>query len=296
MPVFYSRTRRVGTARSGLAYDAAAVPMGAFEGESMPFAAVNGQRIHYADSGGNGPVVVFSHGFFMDQDMWDPQVEELRPAFRCLSISARGFGLTESDRRPFTYWDLADDIIAVMDHAKVDTAILVGLSQGGFTTQRAAIAHSDRVRAIVLCDTDCNVETDETKPLYYGTKDTLLTNGWTNDLAQAMAGMLFAPGYDASFWIERWQTNSPERIGPAFDALIERDNVKERLSEITCPALVIHGELDGTMPIECANELCRRIPGCEQVVVIPGAGHTSNLENRDAFNLALRPFVVKHSS
>src|SRR5918994_6790063 len=104
----------------------------------MPFAAVNGQRIHYADSGGAGPVVVFSHGFFMDQDMWDPQVEELRPTYRSLSISARGFGLTESDGKPFTYWDLADDIVAVMDHANVETAILVGLSQGGFTTQRAA--------------------------------------------------------------------------------------------------------------------------------------------------------------
>lgn len=262
----------------------------------MPFAAVNGQRIHYADSGGAGPVVVFSHGFFMDQDMWDPQVAELRPAYRCLSISARGFGLTESDGEPFTYWDLADDIVAVMDHAKVGTAILVGLSQGGFTTQRFAIAHPERARAIVLCDTDCEVETDETKPMYYGTKDALLEHGWSPELAQGMASMLFGPAYNASFWIERWQTNPPERIGPAFDNLIERDNIKDRLGEITCPALILNGELDATMPIERANDLCARIPNCEGVVVISGAGHTSNLENRDEFNLALRPFVMKHST
>ena len=181
----------------------------------MPFATSGAQRIHYADSGGRGPAVVFSHGFFMDQDMWDPQVEELRPTYRCLAVDARGFGLTEYDGEPFTYWDLADDIIAVMDDAGVDTAILVGLSQGGFTTQRAAVAHPDRVRAIVLCDTDCEVETDETKPMYYGTKDALLANGWSDDLANAMAGMLFAPGYDASFWVERWQKNPPERIAAA---------------------------------------------------------------------------------
>ena len=74
----------------------------------MPFADVNGQHVHYADSGGEGPAVVFSHGFFMDHTMFGPQVEELRPTYRCLSVDARGFGLTESDGEPFTYWDLAE--------------------------------------------------------------------------------------------------------------------------------------------------------------------------------------------
>ena len=261
----------------------------------MPFADSGSNRIHYADSGGRGPAVVFSHGFLMDQDMWDPQVEELRPAYRCLAIDARGFGLTEYDGEPFTYWDLADDIIAVMDHAGVDTAILVGLSQGGFTTQRAAVAHPDRVRAIVLCDTDCEVETDETKAMYRGMKDALIENGWSNDVAVGMASMLFAPGFDASFWIERWQKNSPERFAPAFDNLADRDDARPRLSEIGCPALIIHGELDATMPLPRAEDLCSRIPGCEGVFVVPGAGHTSNLENRDSFNQVLREFVVKHS-
>jgi len=261
----------------------------------MPFAESGAHRIHYADSGGRGPAVVFSHGFFMDQDMWDPQVEELRPTYRCLAIDARGFGLTEYDGEPFTYWDLADDIVAVMDDAEADTAILVGLSQGGFTTQRAAVAHPERVRAIVLCDTDCEVETDETKPMYYSTKEALLANGWSDDLANAMAGMLFAPGFDASFWTARWQTNPPERIAAAFDNLIERDDVRPHLGDIRCPALIIHGELDATMPLTRAEDLCSRIPECEGVFVVPGAGHTSNLENRDSFNEAFRAFVVKHS-
>jgi pimeloyl-ACP methyl ester carboxylesterase len=261
----------------------------------MPFAESGPTRIHYADSGGRGPAVVFSHGFLMDQDMWDPQVEELRPTYRCLAIDARGFGLTEYDGEPFTYWDLADDIIAVMDDAGVDDAILVGLSQGGFTTQRAAVAHPDRVRAIVLCDTDCEVETDETKAMYRGMKDALIENGWSNDVANGMASMLFAPGFDASFWIERWQTNPPERFGPAFDNLADRDDARPRLGEITCPALIIHGELDATMPLSRAEDLCSRLTNCEGVFVVPGAGHTSNLENRDAFNEAFRAFVVKHS-
>src|SRR4029079_18063484 len=87
----------------------------------------------------------------------------------------------------------------------------------------------------------------------------------------------------------------PARIAAAFDNLIERDDVRPRLDDIRCPALIIHGELDATMPLPRAEDLCSRIPGCEGVFVVPGAGHTSNLENRDAFNEALRPLVAKHS-
>src|SRR4030095_13095204 len=111
-----------------------------------------------------------------------------------------------------------------------------------------------------------------------------------------MASMLFAPGYDASFWVDRWQTNPAARFGPAFDNLSERDDVRPRLGESRRPALGIHGELDATMPVARGEDLCARIPGCEGVFVVPGAGHTANLENRDAFNETLPPFAGKHSS
>src|SRR4029079_11431373 len=87
----------------------------------------------------------------------------------------------------------------------------------------------------------------------------------------------------------------PARIAAAFDNLIERDDVRPRLGDIRCPAFIIHGELDATMPLARAEDLCSRIPACEGVFVVPGAGHTSNLENRDAFNEVLRPLVAKHS-
>ena len=77
----------------------------------MSVAALNGQRIAFDDEGA-GPAVVFSHGFFMDRSMFAPQVEALSGDYRCISVDARGFGETESDGRPFTYWDLADDLIS----------------------------------------------------------------------------------------------------------------------------------------------------------------------------------------
>jgi pimeloyl-ACP methyl ester carboxylesterase len=261
----------------------------------MPFAAIDGQRVHYSDSGGDGPAVVFSHGFFMDHEMFAPQIEELRPTYRSLSVDARGFGLTESDGRPFTYWDLASDLIGVLDAVGIPQAVFVGLSQGGFTTLRVALQHPGRVRGIVLLDTAPDAEPEEARALYRQTRDALVANGWTDEFANGMASMLFGPDFDASAWVERWQQNPPERIAPAFDALIERESVVDRLGEITCPALVIRGELDVTMSAEQTEAMCGALPGCSGVVTVPGAGHTSNLENHQAVNEVLRTFVTEHA-
>ena len=77
----------------------------------MAFAEVNGQRIRYEDSGGDGPPVILAHGFLMDREMFAPQVEALSPEFRVITWDERGFGETEFDGKPFTYWDSAADCL-----------------------------------------------------------------------------------------------------------------------------------------------------------------------------------------
>src|SRR5439155_1039112 len=80
-----------------------------------PFAEVNRQRLFYEDGGGEGPVVAFSHGLFMDHSMFDPQVEALRDGYRCIAWDERGHGQTGDALEPFTYWDSADDLMALLD-------------------------------------------------------------------------------------------------------------------------------------------------------------------------------------
>ena len=72
----------------------------------MPFADVNGQTLHYVDSGGEGPTILLSHGFGMDHEMWDPQIGPLTEAgWRVVTYDERGWGQT-TFTEPFTYWDL----------------------------------------------------------------------------------------------------------------------------------------------------------------------------------------------
>ena len=132
----------------------------------MPYAEVNRQRIRFDDSGGDGPAVILSHGFLMDREMFAPQLEALAPEFRVITWDERGFGETEFDGEPFTYWDSAGDCLGLLDYLGIDRAVLGGMSQGGFLSLRAAIMAPERVRALVLIDTQARVEDPERLPAY----------------------------------------------------------------------------------------------------------------------------------
>jgi pimeloyl-ACP methyl ester carboxylesterase len=97
----------------------------------MPTAAVNGIQVSYADSGGDGPAVVLGHGYLMDASMFDAQVAALAPGYRVITWDARGHGGTPAPG-PFSYWDLARDVLALLDHLGIEQAVLGGMSQGGF--------------------------------------------------------------------------------------------------------------------------------------------------------------------
>src|SRR6267154_5431947 len=128
----------------------------------MPIAHVNGQKLYFEDTGGKGQVLVFSHGFLLDSDMFAAQVVALRQRYRCISWDQRGFGRTGTIDEEFTYWDSARDALALMDHLGVEQAVLIGLSQGGFLSMRAALLAPERVKALVLISTRSGIDTAET--------------------------------------------------------------------------------------------------------------------------------------
>ena len=138
----------------------------------MPIAQVNGQRLYYEDTGGTGPAVIFSHGLFMDHEMFAPQVAALRRRHRCITWDERGHGLSASDRlAPFSYYDSAADLAAILKHLGIGEAVLVGMSQGGFLSLRCALSHPDVVRALVLIDTQAGLEDPEAMKGYLALTD-----------------------------------------------------------------------------------------------------------------------------
>lgn len=262
----------------------------------MPVAHVNGQSISYEDSGGGGPVLLFSHGYLMDSTMWHPQVlalEGLAPDYRCIRWDERGFGNTVATG-PFTYWDSADDGVALLDELGVDTAVWVGMSQGGFLSLRAALAHPDRVSALVLVDSQAGVD-DEATLESYRAMEHIVEQGSDDEFAAVLplvAAIIIGDEAIAAPWIETWKGMDRAGSRPAFDALVERDDITGRLGEITCPALVVHGTADAAIPMARAEALAAGLPGSHGVVPIEGAGHASNLTHPDLVNPPLIEFLA----
>jgi 3-oxoadipate enol-lactonase len=257
----------------------------------MPFADVNGQRLRYEDSGGGGAPVILSHGFLLDREMFAPQVEALSPEFRVITWDERGHGETEFDGRPFTYWDSARDCLGLLDHLGIERAVLGGMSQGGFLSMRAALLAPERVRALVLIDTQTGTEDPERLPAYREMQQTWLAAGPVDELAQAIANLIVGDPELNQRWIQKWRRLPNENMKAAGDCLLDRDDISDRVPEIACPAIVFHGSGDLSIEVEKAEQLSRALPDSRGLVIIEGATHASNLTHPSAVNGPLLNFL-----
>jgi 3-oxoadipate enol-lactonase len=257
----------------------------------MPFAQVNGQRIRFEDSGGSGPAVILSHGFLMDREMFASQVDALAPEFRVITWDERGFGETEYDGQPFTYWDSAEDCLGLLDRLGIDRAVLGGMSQGGFLSLRAALLAPERVRALVLIDTQAGPEDPARLPAYRQMQETWLQLGPVDDLAEVIANLIIGDPELNQVWIAKWKELERESMRAPGDCLMEREDISDRLGEIACPTIVFHGTADLSIELELGEELCRGLPGCVGVVRIEGAPHAANLTHPDEVNGPLLDFL-----
>lgn len=257
----------------------------------MAYADISGQRIFYTDSGGDGPAVVFSHGFLMDHSMFDPQVAALAPEFRVLTWDARGFGATDFDEKPFTYWDSARDALALCDHLGIERAVFAGMSQGGFVSLRVALLAPERVRGLILIDTQAGAEHEEKVELYTDLIEAWVEVGPGDELANVVAGIILDEPTLNAEWIARWQSRPRELLREPGRCLLERESLLERLAEIRCPALVIHGSADSAIAPELAEAMSAGLSGSDGVLVIEGAAHAANLTHPEPVNAAILPFL-----
>jgi pimeloyl-ACP methyl ester carboxylesterase len=258
----------------------------------MAIAAVNGQRLYYEDSGGDGPAVVFSHGLFMDHEMFAPQVEALKGRYRCITWDERGHAGTASDTlAPFSYYDSADDLAALLAHLGVKRAVLAGMSQGGFLSLRCALTHPEIVRALVLIDTQAGQEDPERLKGHMQLADAWATGGLSDPIADIVAGIILGDGWSgADAWKAKWRKITPVNLLGCMNTLATRDDVTSKLRQIKVPALVVHGDADAAIELSLAETLTAGLADAK-LVVIPGAGHAANLTHADAVNPPIAAFL-----
>jgi 3-oxoadipate enol-lactonase len=254
----------------------------------MPTAAVNGIDVHYTDTGGDKPAIVLSHGILMDHSMFDRQVAALSGDYRVITWDERGHGATAATG-PFTYWDSARDVIALLDHLGVETAVLGGMSQGGFLSLRAALLEPDRVRALILIDTQAGLEDPASADSYQQLHEIWMEQG-PAPVQEVVSAIILGPG-DWSDWYAKWAAADRDQFTLAFGTLMERDDITARLGEIGCPTLVIHGTADAAIPMAKAEAVRAGLGGETTLAVIDDASHAANVSHPDEVNTAMLNFL-----
>ena len=258
----------------------------------MPFAEVRGQRLFYEDTAGEGTPLVLSHGFLMDSDMFEPQRRGLAGRFRIITWDQRGHGRTVATDDPYTYWDSADDLAGLLDHVGVDRAVVGGMSQGGFISLRFALRYPQRTAGLVLIDTQAGLE-DPDKVLQYDLMHDVWVGSGPNAQLTAMVAAIIVGNErpESGQWIAKWNARDPTTLTPIYRVLMDRDDVTDRLGEIQAPAVVIHGTDDVAIDMSSAEALCAGLPGCQGIVRVEGAGHSSSVTHPGPVNEAIARFL-----
>ena len=227
----------------------------------------------------------------MDHTMFDAQVEALSDDYRCIAWDERGFGGTPANG-PFSYWDSAADAVALLDHLGIDRAVFAGMSQGGYLSLRAALGHPDRVRGLILMDTQAALEDPEVLEGYRG----MLVH-WLNtdvplgEVGELVSGLILGDPELAATWVPIWEARRADFNEHPGNCLLDRDDITDRLGEISAPTLVIHGDADAAIPLEFGQVLADEIPDAS-IVVMPGGSHAANMTHSAETNAAIADFLA----
>lgn len=248
------------------------------------------QIIYFEDTGGADPAVILGHGFLMDQTMFDPIVEALGDAYRLVRWDARGFGKSGWNGQPHDPWVHAHDVAALMDHLDIDSAVVGGMSQGGYSALRFALHYPRRLRGLILLSTMAGPTSPDTIAFYEGNVRTMREHGMVDALVEGTATALLGATEHWEPWVSRWRQYDPRHVAAAMEALIARDDVSERLGEITAPTFIAHGTEDHGMPIATSEFLASKLPA-DGVVRLEGAAHAAAFTHADQLIGPLRAFL-----
>jgi pimeloyl-ACP methyl ester carboxylesterase len=258
----------------------------------LPSVHAHGLEVAY-ERRGNGSPLVFVHGGVSDGRVWQPQLEGLADAFTVVAWDEPGAGRSSDLPQDFGLDDYADCLAALIEQLELGPANVVGHSWGGTLCQELYRRRPELVASLILCGS------------YAGWKGSL-----PEDEVHARVALFeqmlaerpeaFDPNLPGLFagdppadYVELLEAIAAdvrtESLGQPLLLMAEADQ-RELLPQIAAPTLLIWGESDARSPLSVARQFKEAIPHAE-LVVLPAAGHMSNLEQPELFNAAVRRFL-----
>jgi pimeloyl-ACP methyl ester carboxylesterase len=242
---------------------------------------------------GKGPLLVFVHGAAEDSRVWQPQLSAFADEFTVVAWDEPGAGRSSGVPTDFGLPDYANCLATLIEEVALGPANVVGLSWGGTLALELYRHHPDLVATLILVDSYAgwkgSLSQEEVDARVEGVQRMLAAP--PEEFDPTLPG-LFAAGPPPEFaplLAAMAADVRPESLRSELLALAEADQ-RDLLPHIAVPTLLIWGEQDVRSPLSVAHQFEQAIPRA-QLVVIPGAGHVSNLERPEEFNRALREFL-----
>jgi pimeloyl-ACP methyl ester carboxylesterase len=257
----------------------------------------NGLEIAY-ERAGEGPLLLLVHGAASDGRMWSPQLEGLAGELTVVAWDEPGAGGSSDLPADFSLEDYADSLAGLIEELALGPAHVAGLSWGGTVALELYRRRPELVATLILVDTYAgwkgSLPAEEVRARVEGARRMLAAP--PGEFDPVLPG-LFAGDPPAEFTGllgEVARAVRPASLERQLQLMAEAD-LTGVLPRVEVPALLLWGELDVRSPLGVAREFERAIPDTE-LVVIPGAGHVSNLEEPEIFNAAIREFCGTHSA
>lgn len=241
--------------------------------------------------------VLLAHGFPQDASLWEGTAPALHDVTDVITPDLRGFGADHREVPNVLSMDtLAQDLADLLDERGVHRAVIGGLSMGGYVALAFAERWPQRVQALVLCNTRSTADTAEGRQARLDTAATALAKG-TAVIALGMMPKLLSPAMrlerpELASRVEAMMARQrPATVAAASRGMAARPDRTGVLRTLKVPILIITGDADDLMPLP-TSEAMRDAAADARLVVIPGAGHLSNLERPEEFHRAMRDLLI----
>lgn len=258
-------------------------------------------RLFYEERGAirrkGDPAIVLLHGLLFDGGMWRGQIEPLSSLGRVVVFDGPGHGKSEPAPR-FMLEDHADALLDAFAELGIERAVVVGLSWGGMVGMRLALQHEAKVCGLAILDASASAEPLVKKVRYRAFIAMHRRVGFPYSLfLRELAPLMFAkrtiaerPELLAATYKRTMGFDRGGLCRSALAVVVHRKDIKDRLGRINVPTLVLCGSEDLSTVPAAHEAIAQRIPGAE-LVILEGLGHMSVLEDPEAVNARLIPFV-----
>jgi pimeloyl-ACP methyl ester carboxylesterase len=263
----------------------------------MPTIRANGIDLFYKESGSGPETIIFSHGLLMDHTMFELQRAAFEKQYRVIAYDHRAQGESQDPASGYDMDTLAEDAAALIQALNAAPCHFAGLSMGGFVGMRLAAHHPELVQTLTLMNTTAMKEKLSNRLRYAVLAQLVKIIGptpFTPIAVKELFGRTTRRSAEKRAMLDEWTAKlrtRPKNIARSLAAVMNRrEFCADEMALIHCPTLIIAGEDDTAQPPRNSKSLAAGIGGA-RVVIIPGAGHSSSLEEPEAVIAAMRTLL-----